>query len=299
MDRKLRIAFCWTNGIRNKDRFDRWNDGLRAAMKLIEQEHTVTYHEPEDDIPEVDWILFWEAGCTFDSPEDGWKYKKLLTHPSKKALLFAGGPVRPQYFDGFDHIFVESAINKEEFDKWGFPNSTAFGVNTDVFKPIKCEKTYKTVTHGTSASWKRQWLVCQAMREDALVFGQRQETDTRPFDECTECNSDVVEEVDYEEANLLLNKAHVGVNCADYWGGGQRATLEAMACDIPVVVMSDSPKNREFVEEAGIGKVVDPEPHHIKNAVEELIGTRGGRDYVMRKWTPKHYADNLLKVICS
>ena len=47
---KLKINFCWTNGVRNKDRFDRWNDGLRAALRLIEEDHDVQYYEPEDDM---------------------------------------------------------------------------------------------------------------------------------------------------------------------------------------------------------------------------------------------------------
>lgn len=293
----MKIAFCWTNGVRNKDRFDRWNDGLRAAMRLIEQEHEVTYHEPEDEIPEVDWILYWEAACTYQSAEDGWKYKKLLTHPSKKALLFAGGPIKYEWVKDFDHVFVESKINEDEFTAIGIKNSRAFGVNTDIFYPLDVDKVYDTVTHGTSASWKRQWLVCRAMRENALVFGQRQQHDTYPFDECMACNSMVLTEASYEETNGLLNTAWVSVNCAEYWGGGQRATLEAMACDIPVVVMEDSPKNREFVEEANIGLVVQPEPERIKEAVYALKGTKGGREYVMSKWTPQHYADSILKVI--
>lgn len=299
MSNRLKIYFAWTNGVRDKDRFDRWNDGLRAAMRLIEKAHDVTYGEPEDDISlDTDWILFWEAGCTMDSPHDGWKYKKLLEHPSKKALLFAGGPVRPQYFHGFDHIFVESAINKEEFDQWGFPNSTAFGVNTDIFKPVDVEKTHTTVTHGTSASWKRQWLVGEAFGSEALVFGQFQATDPRPFDDCIKFGATVLPEQSYEDTAKLLNSAHVAVNCADYWGGGQRQSLESLACDIPIVVMTDSPKNREFVEESGIGKICDPEVGHIRTAVEELKGIKGGRDYVMSKWSHVHYAENILKIIC-
>ena len=47
-------------------------------------------------------------------------------------------------------------------------------------------------------------------------------------------------------------------------------TLEAMACGVPVVCMEDSPKNREYVEESGFGKVVYPNKEEIKRAVEEI-----------------------------
>lgn len=296
----MRIAFCWTNGVKYKDRFDRWNDGLRAAMRLIEQEHEVTYHEPDEDLPEVDWILFWEAACTYASDEWGHAYKKVMNSPQKKALLFAGGPIKHEWVSGFDHVFVESQINKDEFDRIGIKNSTAFGVNTDIFVPLDIPKTHTTVTHGTCASWKRQNLVGEAMREEALVFGQPQATDPRMFDDCRGFGCTVLLEQTYEETNRLLNSAKVAVNCADYWGGGQRSTLEAMACNLPVIVMSDSPKNREYVEESGCGYICNPEVEAIKNAVTiALQGKRPvkSRKYVMSKWTPRHYADALLTAI--
>ncbi len=295
-----RIAFCWTNGIKHKDRFDRWNDGLRAALRLIEAEHEVTYHEPDEVLPTVDWILYWEAGCTMESPEDGHKYRAILNSPQKKALLFAGGPVKEKYFQGFDHIFVESKINKDEFDALGMKNSTAFGVNTDIFFPINdADKKFTTVTHGACAGWKRQHLVGQAMKEKALVFGQYQASDPYVFEECRRNGATVMPEQTYEETNRLLNSASVSVNCADYWGGGQRATLEAMACDIPVVVMSDSPKNREYVEESECGYIVNPDPQSIVIGVHTALQMKKpkSRDYVMSKWTPEHYKNALLNAI--
>jgi glycosyltransferase involved in cell wall biosynthesis len=295
----MRIAFCWTNGVRNKDVFNHWNDGLRAAMKLIEAEHEVTYHEPYEDLPTVDWILFWEAPCTFASGEWGAAYKKVMSSPQKKALCFAGGPIKPEWVEGFNHIFVESKINKDEFDALGIKNSTAFGVNTDVFKPMNEDKTHTTVTHGTCAGWKRQNLVCQAFGERALVFGRPQETDMYPFNECTKCNSTVLLEQSYEETARLINTGEVAVNCADFWGGGQRQTLEAMACNLDVVVMSDSPKNREYVEESSAGIIVNPDPDSIKRGVFALQPNKRkrGRDYVLSKWTHHHYKEALLNAL--
>lgn len=294
----MRIAFVWTNGIKDKAVFDHWNDGLRGAMRILEQEHEVTYHEPYEDLPTVDWILFWEAPCTINS-EFGDSYKKVMNSSQKKALLFAGGQIKYEWVSGFDHVFVESKINKDEFDALGIRNSTAFGVNTDIFKPLDIEKTHLTVTHGTCAGWKRQHLVCQAFGERALVFGRPQPSDSYCFDECKKCNSTVLLGQTYEETNRLLNTAEVAVNCADYWGGGQRATLEAMACDLPVVVMNDSPKNREYVEESGCGYITNPDPESIRTAVYTAIQHRKkkSRDYVMSKWTPKHYAEAILNAL--
>lgn len=299
----MRIAFCWTAGIKDKARFNHWNDGLRAAMRLIEKEHEVTYHEPDEDLPEVDWILFWEAPCTYSSDVWGNAYKKVMNSPRKKALLFAGGPIKEEWVRGFDHVFVESQINEDEFNAIGVRNSRAFGVNTDVFFPIKgSTKHYKTVTHGTCASWKRQWLVAEAMGQDALIFGQNQETDPMPFVRSRELGANVLLEHSYEEANMLLNYARVGVNCADFWGGGQRATLEAMACRLPVVVMNDSPKNAEYIQAAGVGEICNPNGEDIRMAVERAMkytkeDREKSRQYVLDNWTPEHYKNAILKVI--
>lgn len=299
----MRIAFVWTNGVKDEYRFNWWNDGLRAAMRLIEKEHTVTYHEPYEDLPEVDWILFWEAPCTHDS-EFGDSYRKVMNSPQKKALLFAGGPIKYEWVKGFDHVFVESKINKEEFDALGVPNSTAFGVNTEIFRPIPdITKRYKTVTHGTCAGWKRQGLAGEAMGPLAFVFGRDQSTDPYEFQKARQHGANVIDvEQTFQNTAMMLNTGFIGLNCASYWGGGQRATLEAMACGLPVIVMNDSPKNMEFIEDSGIGAIVSPNANDIAVAVGDLMESKRDfvkecREYVMSKWTPLHYSQALLAVI--
>lgn len=291
----MNLSFVWQGVTTRKHH---WKDGLWAAMQILEKEYDVSYHEPWDDIPEGNIVLHWEAPCTTNGSNKQ-NYDRIHNLPNKKLLLFAGGPIKAEWVENYNVVVVESKINEEECAALGIPYDRAFGVNTDIFRPLKEEKKWLATAHGTCASWKRQWLLCQALKEKAMVFGAYQDTDSRPFDECKKCNSTVIDEVPYEEAAKLLNQGYVSVNAADFWGGGQRATLEAMACDIPVVVMKDSPKNIEFVEEAGIGLIVDPQPEHITAAVNELIPVAGGRDYVMSKWTPQHYADNLNRIICN
>ena len=76
-------------------------------------------------------------------------------------------------------------------------------------------------------------------------------------------------------------------------------TLEAMACNVPPIVMSDSPKNVEYVEESGYGLVVDPNPEAIRDAIDRLkpVKEHSGRKYIESKWTIQHYADALIKGI--
>lgn len=291
----MRIAFIWF-GITG--RYGHWNDGLFWAMKEIEKKHQVTYHEPFEEIPEDAVVLFWEALCTRVS-KDAEAFEKVMALPNKKYLLFAGGPIKKEWAEGFEHIFVESKINLDEFQALGIPCSTAFGVNTDMFKPMDLPKVWDGIHQATSASWKRQWLGAEAFGNKMLVVGRRQPEDPFPFDESARLGAMVMNEQPYEVIAEMLNQSHALIQTADFWGGGQRATLEAMACDIPVICMTDSPKNREYVEESGFGEVVEPSAPQIRQALERIKANplKGGRDYVLSKWTHRHYAENILKVI--
>ncbi len=290
-----KIAFVWF-GISGM--YGHWNDGLYWAMKEIAKKNDVTYHEPTDEIPEDAFVFFWEAACTANS-KDGAMYKRIQNLPNEKALLFAGGPIQKEWVDNFDHVFVESKINLDEFTSLGVPCSTAFGVNTDMFKPMNLEKKWDGIHQGTSASWKRQWLGAEAFKEKMLLAGRFQETDQFPFTESARLGATVLPEQPYPEVAKLLNTSHCLIQTADFWGGGQRATLEAMACDVPVICMSDSPKNREYVEESGFGEVSEPSAPQIREAFNRIMANppKGGRDYVLSKWTHKHYAENLMSIL--
>lgn len=296
--KRNKVAFVWY-GITG--RYGIWKDGLWAAMRLLEKEYDVTYHEPTDEIPEDAVVLLWEAPCTAQSRENAWWYERMCSLPNKKILLFAGGPLKREWMDRFDHICVESRINAKECEEQGLPYSTAFGINSDIFRPMGLEKTYDGIHHGTCASWKRQWLVGETLRDKALIVGRGQDSDPSPFQRCRDAGATVLDEKEPEDVAILLNSSLACVQTSDYWGGGQRCTLEAMACGIPPIVMSDSPKNREYVEESGFGLVCDPDGESIRRAVEEIRANppdpRKGREYIESKWTPRHYAKSLKAAI--
>lgn len=290
----MRISLIW-QGING--RYGHWNDGLKKAMELIESEHEVTYHEPHEVIKDADILLYWEAPCTILG-KDKMNYLNILTNPLPKALLFAGGPIKKEWVDGFDLVFVESQINADECEKLGIPYRVAFGVNTDIFYPQNKEKIYDGMHQATCASWKRLDLFAKALKDKGIVCGRDQETDPSGFIECRKQGVTLLPEQPYEEVANLLNQSHTMVQTSEFWGGGQRATLESMACGVPVICMSDSPKNREYVEESGFGSVVDPKVEDIQEAVELYknfpLNPEIGVKYIESKWTSAHYAMSLL-----
>lgn len=291
----MRIAFVWEQV--SKYYGTRFTDGLYLALKHLEKRHTIGYFEPTDpkgiDEFKPDVVLFWGALC-------GWETPLVKALPYKKAIAFAGGPIDPGNVNGFDLYFTESKINEDEFANFGKPFMRAFGINEEIFIPMDVPKTYDAAIWATFALWKRHNLFAEAVGSKGLAIGQFQDHEKQCYEWCQAQGMDVREELDKKDMVPLLNAAWCAVNPASFWGGGQRMTLEAMAMNLPVIVMSDSPKNREYVEESGFGIVVEPDPRHIKEAVQIFSKDKlglfpSGRDYIMSKWTSVHYADALEK----
>lgn len=298
----MKIAFVW-QGISDEKIRDRWKDGLRYAIDKIAKTHDVTFYEPWDDIVGEDVILYWEAPITAQG-QNAPHYNKVRQNPTKKALLFAGGQIRKEWVTGFDLLFLESKINEKECDDLGIPWHHAFGVNTKEFSVKQRstkEKRYDGMLHGTCASWKRQWLIGEAFGNRGCVIGKGQDSDPYPFNRCKELGADVFPESSPSIIKELMQDSVALVNCCDYWGGGQRATLEAMAVGLPVVCCNDSPKNMEFIEESGFGRIASPDIHSIRQAVEDLKQNppdpKIGIEYVRTKWSGDVYAEQLLEGI--
>lgn len=302
----MKIAFFWF-GI--DGRYGAWKDGLYAALKLIEAEHEVRYYDVNEktlkDVKDFnpDVVLFWESPVT-NRGKDADMWFSVCALPYPKALLFAGGPLKAIDVKDFDLVFVESSINEEDCEREGIPYKRAFGVNTQIMKPMNLEKKYDGILAATFASWKRHELFAEALQSKGLAVGRVQEHDRNGYDRCVKLEVNVMDEVSPEELAKLYNQSHAAVNTAEYWGGGQRMTLEAMACSIPVIITADSPKNFEFVIESGGGIVSNPDKEDIQKKVE-ILKTLGkeygqrGYEYVQSKWTEKHYADALLEGINS
>jgi glycosyltransferase involved in cell wall biosynthesis len=294
---KLRIAFLW-EGVQNY-RF-RLTDGLGEALKVLKDRgHTIGYFEPDDEIGIIgfrpDVLLNWGPLCANTTP-------KVISYPYKKAIAFGGGPIDKDNVHGFDLYFTESEVNELEFESFGKPWMRAFGINEKVFAPKELVKVYDAAFFGTFAKWKRPELFAKAVGEKGVAVGIHQEHEKECYEVCKAEGVTVIDEAPREALADLMNQSHTVVNPAEYWGGGQRLTLEAMSCNVPPIVMSDAPKNTEYVEESGFGLVCDPNPEAIREAIREaknIPPTNLGRDYILSKFTIKHYADALEQGLMS
>jgi len=300
---KLKVAFFWYGF---DGRYGVWRDGLWRAMHIIGETHDVRYFDVNEkeliNCKEFnpDIVLFWEAPCSCRG-QDADMWFKVCRLPYKKILLFAGGPLEAMEVIDFDLVLVESQINEDDCERQGIQYMRAFGINDEIFFPKELEKKYDGMLQATCAGWKRQGLFAEAMKDKGILCGRDQKNDPQPFIDARRFGTPVLPEQPMEEVANLINQSHCVINTASFWGGGQRATLEAMACGTPVIAMDDSPKNREFVDESGFGMICRPTVDDIRKTVNELkernLHPSNGRNYILSKWTARHYAENIMKGI--
>lgn len=296
----MRIALAW-NGVIRREGW--WKDGLWAAMKEIEKQHEVRYFDfPLEGINEFnpDIVLYWEAPVTQRGP-DAWNWFAITELPYPKALLFAGGPLKSIDVVDFDLVFVESQINVEDCEREGIPHRKAFGVNTQIMCPQNVPIRYEAIHHGTFAEWKRQDLFAQTMGDKGLCLGKVQVHDRNGYNECLKRKVTVIDEVKPEEVSLYINASRCVLNTSSFWGGGQRCTLEGMACGKPVLVMSDSTKNCEYVQESDGGLICEPTKESILENLAKVTPEMGVKayEYIQSKYTEKHYANAILNGIMT
>lgn len=286
-----------------------WRDGLCAAIRELGTRHEVKFwtcgegmvlRHPyfpihfSNDIPsEVrdfnpDVILHW-ADCTRPNAMP----LKALGKPM--ALCFAGGDTMRDNTMLFDHFFVESSVYKARFESMGKSVSIAFGTNTDLFQPTKSARYFDAIFPATFALWKRHKLFADAVHglRTVAVGYQYQDHEQECWQICRDAGVLILPHISAEALRTLYAASKCVVITSNHQGGSQRTVLEAMAMNIPVIVMNDSDKTTEYVREGG-GWIVDPEPSEIRRAIDSLSGVPiKTRDYVLSKWSHIKYAEAL------
>lgn len=258
-----------------KEHFPFWDDGLAAALQYLVDKYrwqVDIYNLPSINnpilSPNYDFVLFWGA-------------LNRLQHEQKlfknQGLCFAGGPTFHPNIKNFDIIFAESRVDFKELNKWGINTLQAFGTNTQLFRPIQGQpKVWDYIYPAAFAKWKHHEIFIKEIRDKkALAVGYMQPDDWEKecYEVCLKDGVTVLPWVPYNVMPWLYNASKVCLITADEYGGCQRSVLEAKACGIDVVIVSDSPKLLEL------------------NDLE--------REDVLRDWDEKSYGEKLRKGILS
>lgn len=288
-----------------------WCDGLYGAMAKLGETHKVQIYGYSDQTAFIKRdnleINVFENEQSFRFRLDGfkpsvvfgwgtsfhnWNEIERLTTPKKRILLYAGGPIdKTNAFRHFDHVVVENESDKEKFEDGRV--SVAFGTNTDVFKPMQLNKLYPSFYPAAFALYKRHNLWSESVPEGSLAVGHMQDHETECFETCIEKTHLVLPAVEMTTIPYLYNQSKATVLTAENMGGCQRSALESMACNVPVLVTSDSkasefegvwsaPADRDNLREAYLAMVTsfELEPVDLRN--EYIVGKYDHIEYAKK-----------------
>ena len=125
----------------------------------------------------------------------------------------------------------------------------AFGVNTDIYKPIDLPIVWDVLSVGAFARWKRQVNLLN-LKGNRLVVGEIQKENMGESLDIIglllQGGVGIMDMVPPETLNLIYNLSSYVYIPADIVGGGERSVLEARACGKTVVVEPDNPKLKEL-----------------------------------------------------
>lgn len=230
-----------------------WKDGLYAAMKKLEDIYEVSWHNLQDQnavsYPPFDFILGWGA---FNSPVD--RFVQSYPKGVKKGLCLAGNSYPPVGSENYDIIFYETEWARNWLlthpDFQGKKLMHAFGINAEIYYPeYVSEPIFDYLTVGSFSLWKRQHLL-KDKPGIKMAIGEIQKGNlAESIDIIGDlllsgvAVSDMVSPQDLAEFYRTSEVVYIP---ADLNGGGERAVLEARACDVIVEVEDDNPKLKEL-----------------------------------------------------
>ena len=236
----------------------------------------------EADSPDV--VLFWSD---FTRPAIPY-----LTQRFPCGVLFAGGEPILENTHKFKVIFTESAVYTERLKVAGLNAVQAFGTNTELFKPKSQPKLFDVFFPACFAAWKRHDLFAESVKGmRALACGWFQEHEPWCYEACQKAGVLTIPHVPSHLLPDLYNASKCVLITSDSTGGSQRSVLEAMACNVPCIVMSDSDKTSEYIRAAGADVLIsEPNPQAIREKVSIVTSfTEGNLD--TRNWIIKNYSE--------
>ena len=246
--KKRQVIFVYYN---ENEEF--WMDGLYQALMLLSNDYDVTMHnlavdptpiyKPSINWGDYDFVLGWGA---FGSPADG-----VLKNANIKKGLCIGGNAKPPDYSAlnYDVLFYETEWYRPTIEH--HPNIIhAFGVNTKIFKPRKSKKVFDYLTVGSYSLWKRQDRLINKPGLKIALGEIQKNNPQESFGIIAKLLGGGVIVSDLVSPKTLANFYSLSKTLyipADVNGGGERAVLEARACDIDVEVDMDNPKLMELL----------------------------------------------------
>lgn len=270
----MKIAFVWF-WPRASEIYPNWRDGLRSALEVISKKHEVTWFMDEklpDNYNEFDFCLFWG-----DS-----NLPPLSTLPVGKCrygLCLSTNPTNANNIRKLDVIFCESQPVLREVRDIGGKGIFAFGTDTDFYKPDpEIPKDIEYFYPATFSPWKRQSEIAY-LGSQLLCLGTVQEDGLGEFQACQAAGVQIMQGYfPAEQVRNLYRRSKSVIIPAVH--GSERTVLEAMSMNLlPIIKHPENVKTASYIREY------------------QLSSSRSPRQFILRNYSHKAYAKELLKGI--
>ena len=206
---------------------------------------------------------------------------------ARRLLIFVGGAIRvPQ--ENMDWIMISSEEMKQGMVKLGYPAEKiivcSYGVNPDLFKPDGRVKMFDVIYTADWRENKRQELLLKAIASltgvTCLIIGAQSGMYNKDYFKKMLL---LAEKLDILDRLYCVNRvpgkclpiwyqsSKIGIHLGLPAEGGARSPLEAMSCELPVIVTADCMSNTSRIEHMTEGLHVPPEPSKIAEAINHLL----------------------------
>lgn len=230
------------------EKYNNWSDGFVKGVKLLAKEYEVEwfnlydYKPSKSELEQYDLVIF--KSCW------NWivdNYRNELGSLSSLCAIMVSCSLKPSLkrLFSYDYIYYETEFYKRLIPPHPFMFQV-FGIDGDVFSPQKTEKEIDVLSIGAFKSYKRFHLM-NKLKGKKVIIGN---TNTKEFNRISRRIKDV-EIINYSsqvELSKIINKSKLVYIPADINGGGERAVLEARACNVPVQVEPDNEKLTSLVK---------------------------------------------------
>lgn len=226
-------------------KYSNWTDGFTSALSILKTKYNITLHNVLDnntiDFNIFDLICFKESfeGYMFNKFKDQLKDKK-------KALFISSSTIIPtdEQLNLYSILFYETEWYCNYANLKRHKHSYhAFGVNTDIMRPLLSEKKYDVIFVGDIKPYKRPLMI---LSKEGIKLCVGFKTDEQLISQLEKENVEVQEFVSYDDLSMLYNSSKLCYIPCELHGGGERAVLEARACGIPVEIF-DNEKLEELL----------------------------------------------------
>jgi hypothetical protein len=227
-------------------KYSNWKDGFTGAIDILKNKFNITMVNAMDnkniDFTPFDIIFFKEGfnGKYYN------KYKNNIVN-KKKGLFISCSNEIPKDTDMniYDVLFYETEWYYNYANLKRHKNAYhAFGINTQVMKPLNLEKEYDVIFVGAIKSYKRPLKILKYPGKK-ICLGVN--SDNKMVEKLRSSGVEVREFIEYDELCMFYNKSKLCYIPCEIHGGGERAVLEARACGINVEVEPDNNKLKELL----------------------------------------------------